>query len=208
MVKSEREAGLRTSWTEQVTSHEELVDRFARELVTGPVRYAVEEFGRSLDGPAEANSLGATLVQLTMPGVPDVYQGDEETQYLLVDPANRAPYRPRPADGVLSAKHLITKAALRLRQELPGCFGPGGSYQPLAARGKAAGHCLAFVRGGRALTVATRLSRRLADTGGWHDTVLPLPEGAWTDLLTGAKAAGEAPLAKLLDSRPVALLVR
>jgi (1->4)-alpha-D-glucan 1-alpha-D-glucosylmutase len=208
MLKSEREAGLRTSWTEQVPPHEELLDRFTRELVTGPVSYAVEEFGRSLDGPAEANSLGATLVQLTMPGVPDVYQGDEQTQYLLVDPANRAPYQPRPADGTRSPKYLVTTAALRLRQELPDCFGPGGSHQPLAAHGKAAGHCLAFVRGGRALTVATRLSRRLADAGGWRGTVLPLPGGEWTDLLTGAKAAGEVPLAKLLDRRPVALLVR
>jgi (1->4)-alpha-D-glucan 1-alpha-D-glucosylmutase len=64
------------------------------------------------------------------------------------------------------------------------------------------------VRGGHAVTVATRLPARLAAAGGWADTVLPLPGGRWRDLLTGATHAGSRPLMTAVAKRyPVALLV-
>ena len=65
---------------------------------------------------------------------------------------------------------------------------------------------MAFCRAGSVVTVATRLSRRLERNGGWRGTALPLPDGEWTDLLTGRQVAGRASLAKLLDRFPVALL--
>ncbi len=65
---------------------------------------------------------------------------------------------------------------------------------------------LAFDRGG-ALTVATRLPFGLAARG-WGETVLPLPEGAWADLLTGREYSADAPLHELLADYPVALLLR
>jgi (1->4)-alpha-D-glucan 1-alpha-D-glucosylmutase len=64
---------------------------------------------------------------------------------------------------------------------------------------------LAFDRGG-AITVVTRLPVGLEGRGGWGETRLELPEGAWHDALTGAPAAPR--LADLLDALPVALLVR
>jgi (1->4)-alpha-D-glucan 1-alpha-D-glucosylmutase len=208
MLKSEREAGLRTSWIEQDAAYEERLVSFTRELISGPTYYATADIARAIERPALANSLGATLVQLTMPGVPDVYQGDEERQLLLVDPANRAPYRPRVGAGEVSEKLLVTGTALRLRRDHPGWFGAEATYEPLHARGPAAAHCLAFARTGHAVTVATRLSHRLAEAGGWRGTVLPLPDGEWTDLLTGRPVSGETPLDQLLDRHPVALLTR
>jgi (1->4)-alpha-D-glucan 1-alpha-D-glucosylmutase len=65
---------------------------------------------------------------------------------------------------------------------------------------------VAFLRGGRALTVVTRLSHRLAVAGGWRDTELALPDGGWTDLLTRRTYSGKVGLAELLDHAPVALL--
>jgi (1->4)-alpha-D-glucan 1-alpha-D-glucosylmutase len=56
--------------------------------------------------------------------------------------------------------------------------------------------------------VVTRLSRRLADAGGWRGTELVLPEGVWTEVLTGRPFEGVAPLAELLERLPVGLLVR
>jgi (1->4)-alpha-D-glucan 1-alpha-D-glucosylmutase len=203
MLKSEREAGLRTSWTEQDPAYEERLEAFVRELVAGPAKYAVGRIAPRLEAPARANSLGAALVHLTMPGVPDVYQGDEDHQLLLVDPANRAPYAPAPEP---SEKGRLTAAALRLRREHPDWFGEHATYEPLYASGPGAPHCVAFLRGGRALTVVTRLSHRLAVAGGWRDTELALPDGGWTDLLTRRTYSGKVGLAELLDHAPVALL--
>jgi (1->4)-alpha-D-glucan 1-alpha-D-glucosylmutase len=72
--------------------------------------------------------------------------------------------------------------------------------------GEAAGHVLAFDRGG-AVTVVTRLPVGL-DAHGWGETWLPLPDGPWADLLTGREFAGAAPLHELLADYPVALLIR
>ena len=81
-------------------------------------------------------------------------------------------------------------------------------YEPLAAAGHAAGHAVAFRRG-QAITVATRLPVGLRRRGGWQDTALPLPAGAWADLLTGAVYRGAAvPSTALTGRRPVALLVQ
>jgi (1->4)-alpha-D-glucan 1-alpha-D-glucosylmutase len=101
------------------------------------------------------------------------------------------------------AKLLVTQAALTLRRGQQHRF---TTYTPVAARGDAAGHVLAFDRGG-ALTVATRMPVRLA-AHGWGDTVLALPEGEWADLLTGREHSGDAPLHLLLSDYPVALLIR
>jgi (1->4)-alpha-D-glucan 1-alpha-D-glucosylmutase len=52
----------------------------------------------------------------------------------------------------------------------------------------------------------TRLPVGLEAAGGWRDTVLPLPAGVWTDVLTGRDATGD--VATLFERYPVALLVR
>ncbi|MGP3940566.1 malto-oligosyltrehalose synthase [Streptomyces sp. 6N106] len=225
VLKGVREAGLRTTWTEQNAAYEEEVTAFleAGPCAADPSVWAA--IGAELDGPARANALGAALLQLTMPGVPDLYMGTEHLYTALVDPDNRRPpeFGGGPeARGVSAEKLLLTRAALRLRRERPRWFGPGSGYAPLTAEGPSAAHCVAFVRadagnedgggggvgGGGAVTVVTRLSRRLAEAGGWGATRLLLPAGRWRDLLTGRTAEGSEALDELLSGLPVALLVR
>ncbi|MFJ2636268.1 malto-oligosyltrehalose synthase [Streptomyces sp. NPDC087422] len=225
-LKAVREAGLHTSWTEQDEAYEKAVTDFTEQGPCGAGVYDVGEFVNSLAPYADANALGAALVHLTMPGVPDVYQNTEFPVYTLVDPDNRGPMNgpvggtqrfgvDRTLDGLLDgaapgsfdeAKLRLTAVALRLRRDRPEWYGPSASYIPLVAQGPAGDHCLAFLRGGSALTVVTRLSARLAAAGGWREASLPLPPGRWHDRLGGGTYEGAAPLAELLGRSPVALL--
>ncbi len=161
------------------------------------------------------NALTQKLIQLTMPGVPDVYQGSELWDDSLVDPDNRRPVdwaarcallsaldAAPPVDAAGTAKLWMTSRTLRLRRDRPDLF---GSYTPLRARGAAAQHAVAFDRGG-AITVATRLPVRLQRSGGWRDTTVHLP--ACTDVFTGRTHAGDQRVADVLHALPVALLVR
>ena len=170
-----------------------------------------------------SNSLSAKLLQLTGPGVPDVYQGSELWETSLVDPDNRraidfairaemlaridegfdAGELPE-VDASGAAKLLVTSRALRLRRDHPELF---SRYTPLTVVGPAAPHAVAVDRGG-AFVVATRLPAGLAALGGWQDTVVLLPAVPLRDVLTGRRyAGGEVPLAALLGTYPVALLV-
>ncbi|MET8827960.1 malto-oligosyltrehalose synthase [Streptomyces sp. NPDC004610] len=207
LLKHVREAGLYTSWTEQEPPYEEAVEAFVAAGPCGPPGARVAALRASLEPYVRANVLGAALVHLTMPGVPDVYQGTEGEYRALVDPDNRGVAAfPPPEPG---AKDAVTAAALRLRARRPEVFGESASYAPLAAEGPAAGHCLAFVRSGRVITAVTRLSLRLAEAGGWSGTRLPLPPGRWADVLDPAREfTGETGLADLLGASPVALLER
>ncbi|MFD4759335.1 malto-oligosyltrehalose synthase [Streptomyces sp. NPDC058439] len=214
LLKAVREAGLFTSWTEPDPAYERAVTDFVAAgpaAGNGPVREALERFTGTLDAYVRANVLGAALVQLTMPGVPDLYQGTEREYVALVDPDNRRPFRHPPEGGPSGEKGELTAVALRLRRDRPELFGESGTYTPLSAQGPAAAHCLAFCRSGEVVTAVTRLSLRLAESGGWRGTELTLPDdGPWTDLLaagrkfTGATVAA----ADLFAERPVALLSR
>ncbi|WP_406730651.1 malto-oligosyltrehalose synthase [Streptomyces sp. NBC_01794] len=207
LLKSAREAALLTSWTEPDPAYEEAVTAFAGAGPAGPPLYSVALFARELDPYVRANVLGAALVQLTMPGVPDLYQGTEREFLALVDPDNRQPFH----EGPPNEKTTVTTAALRLRRERPEAFGESATYTPLQADGPAAEHCLAFCRTGEVVTAVTRLSLRLDRAGGWAGTELTLPAGRWADLLAPERefAGGRpVPLAELFAERPVALLSR
>jgi (1->4)-alpha-D-glucan 1-alpha-D-glucosylmutase len=219
-LKAVREAGLHTTWTEQDEAYEKAVADFTDQGPCGAQADDIAAFTETLRPYAAANTLGAALLHLTMPGVPDVYQGTEWPVHTLVDPDNRGPMAD-PRDAVLhgllegadprdpaEAKLRLTAVALRLRRDHPEWYGPAAGYAPLAAAGPAAEHCVAFVRGGGALTVVTRLSRRLEEAGGWRDTALALPPGRWHDRLTGTRHEGRVPLADLLAHSPVALLTK
>ncbi|MER5871298.1 malto-oligosyltrehalose synthase [Streptomyces sp. NPDC002044] len=212
LLKAVREAALRTSWTERDEAYEASVPDYARTGGGLPPELAEA---------ARANLLGAALLHLAMPGVPEVYQGAETEYRALVDPDNRRPARfPREAlarldagaapSGPAEEKLALTAAVLRLRRARPALF---AGYAPLTARGPAAEHCLAFARSPGLVAVATRLAYRLAGAGGWRDTVLPLPPGRWVPLAgpdgaRGTPYAGKAPLGELLAAWPVALLLR
>lgn len=225
LLKAAREAGLRTSWTEQDPVYERALADFTASGFTasgpaGALAAEVAEFSRSLASATRANVLGAALLHLTMPGVPDVYQGTESECLTLVDPDNRRPVD-FPETGLGSPpdeKGVVSVAALRLRRELPEVFGELSTYEPLIAGGPAADHCLAFSRSGEVVTAVTRLSLRLAESGGWGPTELALPEGAWVDALhtglsedsrgSGREFRGAVKLSDLFAARPVALLRR
>ncbi|MFE5548766.1 malto-oligosyltrehalose synthase [Streptomyces sp. NPDC056534] len=209
ILKSVREAGLRTSWTEPDTEYERAVEEFA---AAGPGRIplrAASEAAFALEPHIRAHALGALLTQLTMPGVPELYQNTEREYRALVDPDNRAPF----AVGADDDRTALVRAALRLRRERPAAFGARDTYAPLAAEGPTAAHCLAFSRSDEVITAVTRLPLRLWEAGGWQDTELVLPEGRWADVLDGVREftggpATELKLAELFAERPVALLAR
>ncbi|MFK8907447.1 malto-oligosyltrehalose synthase [Streptomyces sp. YS-3] len=226
LLKAAREAGLHTTWTEQDPVYERALTDFAVSGPGGALAAQIAEFSRSLASATRANVLGAALVQLTMPGVPDVYQGTESECLTLVDPDNRRPVD-FPETGTHSLpdeKGELSRAALRLRRELPEVFGEFSTYEALFADGPAADHCLAFCRSGDVVTAVTRLSLRLGASGGWGPTGLALPEGAWVDVLrTGASKdsgrhdrpdrpgrefTGTVKLSDLFADHPVALLRR
>jgi len=207
--KAMREAGDRTTWADPNEAYEAAMHAAVDAAFDDDAVAAVlGTLSDRVDGPACSNALAAKLVALTMPGVPDVYQGTELWDQSLVDPDNRRPvdfaHRAALLDGVEDPawlKAAVVLSALTLRRDRPELF---TTYAPVQATGDAAGHVLAFDRGG-AVAVATRLPVGLAARG-WRDTALVLPPGTWTDVLTGQPAS--ARLVELLDSYPVALLVR
>ncbi|WP_433617293.1 malto-oligosyltrehalose synthase [Dactylosporangium sp. CA-139114] len=221
--KAAREANRSTSWDEPDKAFEDAVEsNLARVFHDADLNRSVQDFASRITPYGWSNALGQKLVQLTMPGVPDVYQGTELWENSLVDPDNRRPvdFAERldllaaldaaaaagqplpPVDVSGAAKLLVVSRALRLRRDRPELF---GDYRPVEATGAAQRHVVAFDRGG-ALTVATRLPVGLEAAGGWRDTELTLPAGDWVDALTGRGAT--ARLADLLASYPVALLVK
>ncbi|MFJ6074177.1 malto-oligosyltrehalose synthase [Streptomyces sp. NPDC093065] len=217
LLKHVREAGTHTSWTEQDPSYEEAVARFVASGPCGAPGERVAALRKALEPHVRANVLGTALVHLTMPGVPDLYQGTEHEYLALVDPDNRRAVD-FPAAGAQGAaggagergeKAAVTRAALALRARRPGAFGGTATYEPLPAEGPAAAHCVAFVRSGETVTAVTRLSLRLAEAGGWRGTTLPLPPGRWADALApGREFAGHARVEDLFADTPVALLER
>jgi (1->4)-alpha-D-glucan 1-alpha-D-glucosylmutase len=220
-LKAAREAAASTTYTAPNAAFEaalhDMVDRIYDDEA---LRAELDAFVATLVPHGWTNSLGQKLVQLAMPGVPDVYQGTELWDYSLVDPDNRRPvdfglrrellgridggWQP-PVDDSGAAKLLVTSRTLRLRRQRPELF---TGYHPLFADGPTAEHALAFDRGG-AVAVATRLPVGLSRRGGWQDTTLSLPGNGWREVFTDARFVGDRlALADLLASYPVALLVR
>jgi (1->4)-alpha-D-glucan 1-alpha-D-glucosylmutase len=214
MEKAAREAKARTSWTSPQTAYEAALQGFVDAVLADETfRRELESFVATVRDAGRTSSLAQVLLKLTCPGVPDIYQGTELWDLSLVDPDNRRPVdfarRQRllgelegmpvarvmeRADEGLPKLWVITRA-LALRRGRPAPFGPDGAYTPLAVEGPAADHAVAFSRG--------VLKRR----GGWGDTRVLLPAGAWRNELTGEDVAGgPAPLGPMLARFPVALL--
>ncbi len=218
--KAAREASEVTGWWEQDEAFEERMHAVV-DAATGPAASRVRAFVDEIAADGWSNGLSAKLLQITGPGVPDVYQGSELWEQSLVDPDNRRPVdfgeRARllasldaedatlPAvDATGAAKLLVTSRALRVRRDCPERY---SLYRPLEAAGAASGHVVAFDRGGVS-AVATRLPHGLREAGGWRDTVLLRPDVPAVDVLTGRRfPGGPVPLSELLQDLPVALLV-
>lgn len=215
--KAMRETARSTTWTDPDDMFEKIVHAAVDRVYDDPdVGGPVAELVARITPYGWANSLAQKLVQLTMPGVPDVYQGTELWDHSLVDPDNRrrldterlratlarldsAP-EPPPIGPDGAAKVWLVSRALRLRRDRPELF---TGYSPVCVSGPAADHAVAFDRGG-AITVATRLPVGLERGGGWGDTSISV--GPVCDVISGRRYAGRVGLAELLDRYPVALL--
>lgn len=224
LTKAIREAKLHTSWTAPDEAYEEAVLEFATACLANPeVAAALDAFTELTFQSVRANVLGQKLIQLTMPGVPDLYQGCEVVDLSLVDPDNRRPIDYYRRAGVLGSlmmnppadldaeKLLVTSRALLLRRDHPEAFrGPDADYRPVSLN---TGHAVVFERGYKdsetpvAIAVATRVQSGLNETG-WGDAELVLPNLRFLDVLSGQEYSGGAtPLADILATLPVALLV-
>jgi (1->4)-alpha-D-glucan 1-alpha-D-glucosylmutase len=220
--KAAREAGTSTTWTNPVQEFEDQLHALVDAAFDDATTHAeIERFVQRIAPFGWSNSLSQKLLQLTIPGVPDVYQGTELWDFSLVDPDNRRPvdYGVRqellarldegwvpPVDETGAAKLLVVSRTLRHRRDAPDAW---SGYTPVPARGPAADSVVAFDRGG-VVTVATRRPVHLAETG-WGDTAVGSRTGAWRDLLTGTRLvsdSGGIRLSELCAQLPVALLVR
>jgi (1->4)-alpha-D-glucan 1-alpha-D-glucosylmutase len=209
MVKSLREAKQHSTWAAPNLAYEGAVLGFVRDAldVSGPNAFlgAFLPFQERVAWLGLRNSLVQTALKLTLPGMPDIYQGAELWDLSLVDPDNRRSVdyglRRRLLEEVAAAlgrnrragmlgmledwrdgrlKLAVTATLLGHRRECPGLFAEGG-YEPLTASGPRAEHVCAFARchGGDALlVVAARFPARLEADPGWGETALPWPQSA------------------------------
>jgi (1->4)-alpha-D-glucan 1-alpha-D-glucosylmutase len=232
-VKSLREAKLVSEWA----APDEAYESACRDFLAGtldparPVLAEIIAFAERLGPPGAVNGLAQTLLRLTAPGVPDLYQGTEFWDQSLVDPDNRRPVdfaarqaalKTGDAPAALLAswqsgavKQAIIARALDLRRRRPAPFARG-AYIKLEATGPASAHVLAFARRSRGHTIiaaVTRLSAGLLGAAplipasAWAQTTITLPGPTWIDTLDGGTVkGGSLPVATLFARLPVALL--
>src|SRR5918992_1393287 len=201
--KALREAKQSTNWVKPDEEYERAVRDWCRALYSN--RGFLDELARFAERVAiegERSALGQTLLKLTAPGVPDVYQGDELWALSLVDPDNRRPVdwgRRREALAELRAgaeptretiKLFLIHRALELRAKRPDAF--AGGYTPVEAGER----CCAFLRGGlptgaaaaRAPEAAAARRPAASRRGAGPSPTLPASAaGRWRDVLTGAE---------------------
>ncbi len=191
MCKALREAKRNTSWVEPDTGWEERVLAYCRGLYEhAPFRAAFDPFAERVAAAGELHALRQTALKLTVPGVPDVYQGDELVALALVDPDNRRPVDWTRRRELLAALHdgaspegpdarklWLIRELLALRARRPEAF--AGGYTPLSAGEDA----IAFLRGDD-VAVAIPIRGTLPS--------VELPRGDWRpafdpDLLAGTE---------------------
>jgi (1->4)-alpha-D-glucan 1-alpha-D-glucosylmutase len=196
MLKAAREAKTHTSWLDPNQAYEDAVSRFVTNILSkpgSPFLADFQQFQRRLAFFGQFNSLSQTLLKLTSPGVPDIYQGTELWDFSLVDPDNRRPvdfslrrriltglaHEVKAAKGNLAPvlerllrdsstgeiKLFLIWRALKFRAEHREIF-EQGRYIPLGASGARREHVCAFTRAWgnqQVLVVAPRLVPGLTD---------------------------------------------
>jgi (1->4)-alpha-D-glucan 1-alpha-D-glucosylmutase len=220
MLKAVREAKVCTSWINPNEEYENALTQFVRALLASSSRNIfVKDLAtqsRTLAWFGMLNSFSMTLLKMTSPGVPDIYQGSEAPDFSLVDPDNRRAVdyaarermlerltalatSPRLAEQVkqlaargfdAGAKTWLIWRTLELRRQEPQLF-RDSNYVPLQAHGTRSEHVIAFLRraGTRSvIAIAGRLFMKLGVEAG----KLPLGSAPWGDTaidagpLTGA----------------------
>jgi len=236
MIKSVREGKERSSWSYPNAEYEAGLVRFVRGVLDAtrhnPFLADFADFIGLVARPAAIASLAQLVLKLTVPGVPDIYQGGELWDFNLVDPDNRRPVdftrRQQLLDRISDAgisevsehwqdgreKLFVTARLLTLRRDHPELFA-AGDYQPLdTGEGWISNRLCAFTRRHRdkaLVVVAPHLTYGLYRDGGPADfgTKIALPaEGLWHEILAGASFTGRAPIrgSELFAEFPVAVL--
>ena len=215
MTKAMREAKVHTTWAMPNETYERGTLDFIDAALTGPGSNAFLEafrpFARKIARLGARNSIVQSVLKLTVPGLPDLYQGTELWDLSMVDPDNRRPVdfsaRERMFDAVEAelrrdrsaamaalmdtwldgrVKLAVTATLLAFRRDHAPLFAEG-NYRPLAVQGSGADRICAFERraGDEMMVVAVARFSGQCEAQGWGgDTRLPL-DGSWTDLLTG-----------------------
>ena len=214
MIKAAREAKLQTSWLRQDSAYEEGVAGFV-EAALSPQRSAafLQDFEATcapLFAAGALTSLAQTLLKVTVPGIPDIYQGSELWDLSLVDPDNRRPpdwsllaemQQLAKADKFADAaqnwstgafKFFVLAKALAVRTRYPDLF-LDGDYVPLQTGGSDGERVVAFARtkGDQAAVIAVpRLCLGERPHSAFSpDTFIALPDGfskaEWRHVLTG-----------------------
>ena len=203
--KALREAKLQSSWSAPNEAYENAAQAFTEQLLLAPegelLRGALAKTVNSIAAAGALNGLAQTLLRMTVPGVPDLYQGNEFWDFSMVDPDNRRPVdyaarqqaleAPGPVQELLAnwrdgrIKQALIAEVLRLRADHTELFRQG-SYQALEVLGNQAHNVLAFARehGERRIIVivpircATLLENSavpMVDALRWGDTRVVLP---------------------------------
>jgi (1->4)-alpha-D-glucan 1-alpha-D-glucosylmutase len=203
MTKALKEAKINTSWIQPNEEWDSAMHDFIAKVLEPSSRNKfLPNFlpvAKEIIRLGAINSLTQTLLKLTSPGVPDIYQGTEIWDYSLVDPDNRRPVdydlrremmkslsNTTPAELMQTwpngrIKLFLTQRMLRFRREHADLF-KQGEYLPLQTSGTFGESCVSFVRrfdDDWILVVAPRLSSRIGFPpigDSWQDTAIQLPE--------------------------------
>ena len=237
MIKAVRERKLETSWSNPYADYEAALERFVRAVLDGsrpnPFLAEFHAFVAGLARHGAITALAQLVLKLTVPGVPDIYQGGELWDFSLVDPDNRRPVdwgtrralleavadaRPRDLasdwqDG--REKLFITRRLLALRRVYPRLFAEG-DYRPVEVAGDRSGHLCALSRShdGVSLVAAVpRLTLQLyggGEVADWGDAEIVLPPGGTRrDVFTGRRLDRQdrVAAAELFAEFPVSVLI-
>jgi (1->4)-alpha-D-glucan 1-alpha-D-glucosylmutase len=235
MIKAVREGKERSSWSNPDNAYEAGLQHFVRSVLDAsrrnPFLIEFHNFVVSLARLGAISSLSQLVLKLTVPGVPDIYQGGELWDFSVVDPDNRRPVdwplRHRLIDDIDGAcvtdlsrdwqdgreKLFVIRKLLDLRRSHPDLF-EQGDYRPIEAEDDSSNHICAFarVRGAEEIVVVVpRLVYQLYQGGcsaNWGAAKVGLPPGKWRDVFTGRWQDGGAPasVSQLLAGFPVAVL--
>ncbi|RXR06605.1 malto-oligosyltrehalose synthase [Pseudoxanthomonas composti] len=234
--KALREAKLRSSWTVVDEEYEARAQALLMQVVEDAradgLQQRLHDAAAHIAAAGALNGLAQATLRLTVPGVPDTYQGCEGWDLSLVDPDNRRPVdyalrqRWQQADAAPAAclqdwrsgqvKATLLQRLLQCRRAHPDLFAHG-DYTPLQARGAKARHVLGFTRrhDGQTLIVLAPRGLRGAEVGAmpmaapgfWQDTQVTLPAGTWRDVVGDRPVDGAFSLARHWAEFPIAVLV-
>ncbi|HTV40629.1 MAG TPA: malto-oligosyltrehalose synthase [Candidatus Sulfotelmatobacter sp.] len=221
MEKASCEAKQHTDWNHRNPQYDSALKHFVTAVLADKdFLRDLETFLASFAEAAYVNGLAQTLIKLTAPGVSDIYQGNEIQDFSLVDPDNRRPVNFQERIRLLDAAKRISaeeswkrrdegmaklwliRKTLAYRARHEATF--AAEYEPIHAGGENADDIVAFLRGGKVMTVVPRFNRSRA---GGLPTLL-LPRGMWRNEFTEEMFIGEIATAKLFRKFPVALLVQ